>query len=239
MPTNQKRSSSARRRPTAGASQTQFFDTGTGTPMGPNRPLPTNWAPKIVQYYRLGLLFSQPQPPQTLPSLSFRFTPGCGYRLINSDSDFDTFIAQAKLGQPNVTPFKVVERGPHFTIFNQGYVVIQLELYNWRFLSAHPAITIGTNHTPNGAALAYFLLTHIDDQGVPSTGSSPPSSTGRSCRLIHFGVDPRPKSSTDPSMDIDRFNLYFDLDQGFGDVLPLILDPDIKNDGGSDPLRDI
>jgi hypothetical protein len=198
--------------------------------MGANPPT-MSWTPKYAQYYKLGFSVD----PAT-NNLAFTFSPGCGYRELQSQADLDQFVVDFTAGSPKVKDFKVKEPGPHFTLFDKAYIAIELDRGNWRFMNNHPGITIGPNHTPNAnPKAAYFKLVHIDENGDP-TGSKTPVSPGPACRKMYFGVNPR-KSTGNTETDKDRFNLFFEIDQD-NHVLPLILDPDIKNQGGTDPFLD-
>jgi hypothetical protein len=215
---------------------------------------PSGWQPSGIYYYKLGL--------STQGGLRFQFLSESGYlRVTNTaapKNDLKNLIVAVMAGQipqPGITPFVTKPHAPHFIVYEDCYVVVELDnSVNWRFLYDAPAVTIGPNYVPDdgtGTGIGttpqaqYFGLNHIDTDGLTTSyepydggskrkyGIAPP--INRVCQLIHFGIRRRTFDSTSPEKNIDRFNIYLEIDHGFGDFLPIILDPDIKNEGGSNP----
>lgn len=115
------------------------------------------------------------------------------------------------------------------------YVVFRLDRkLNWQFDPVQTAIS----HKKRGEGDRYGGLVHVMDNKSKRPGSTPP---GDGCHLIYFISDPLAKhTGAEPDEAYKHgMNLYVEFDQvpshagGDRRILPVILDPDIRNPGGS------
>lgn len=99
------------------------------------------------------------------------------------------------------------------------FVILELSSnWNWRFTPEREAIRLGED------VEEYFLLRHIDDDPA-----IPPSAVAtQNCRVINFGASTNKTGKMRP----DPFNLYISFLGTDGLNLKVIIDPDIKNQGG-------
>lgn len=123
-------------------------------------------------------------------------------------------------------------RGPSPLDINfQGQCFISIELdlnhNNWWFDLNDLALTTNDYF---GTQNVYMFFFDKDASSIALPQYDFGKHTGpEKCRTIIFGVRQRFGSPTD---DSQKFNLHVLIDHGGGSVLPLIFDPDIKNDGG-------
>jgi hypothetical protein len=115
------------------------------------------------------------------------------------------------------------------------YVVFRLDRkLNWQFDPYQTAVS----HKKREEGDRYGGMMHVMDNKGKKAGSVAP---GNGCHLVYFIADPLPKhTGAEPQEEYKHgMNLYVELDQipshsgGERRALPLILDPDIRNPGGS------
>jgi hypothetical protein len=181
----------------------QVFAMGSDTPSG--------WAALEIAFYKM--TFSADG------GLEFTFMKDSG---VVENGDIAGFIAGLLAGKivglKNLIYF---DNAPNIFVRKACYVVLQLDPgLNCRFMSAMPGFM-----TDENLADHYFGLVHVGDDGSQTPGKAPPE--GKPCHIAYFGVDTSPAEQG----RVDPFNLYAEFDIRGGQTLPVILDPDIKNDG--------
>jgi len=181
----------------------QLFVMGSDTPSG--------WEAEEIVYYKM--TFSADG------GLEFTFTKDSG---VVENGDITAFIAGLMAGKiSGLTPLIYFDNAPNIYVRKSCYVVLQLDpSLNWRYMSAMPGLM-----TDQSLPDHYFDLIYVADDGSTTTGQAPPA--GTPCHIAYFGV----KTSSAEQGRVDPFNLYTDFDIRKGQILPIILDPDIKNDG--------
>lgn len=108
-----------------------------------------------------------------------------------------------------------------------SYVIFKLADRRWQFAQKGRPIKIGDAGT---LAQAYYDAHRVNEQGVADKGDNP-NVIRPGCKVAYF-ISDGPKAQTHGSYP-HPFNLYVDLLVSGGDPMPLRIDPDIRNPGGS------
>jgi len=184
------------------------MSTGTTYTLGTSAP--TGWSAQQIIYYQLSCNMDG--------GFQFAFLEDSG---IWDSGDIDTFIDDLLANTlPELTPLGYTENPPNLRITVPCYIVIELDSsVNWRYQPAAPGIKLASNLSSK-----YFGLIQVDNNGNETTGQAPASD--KTSRILYFGVA---NAADDGSLD--PYNLYVEFDMGFGDTVPMTIDPDIKNDG--------
>lgn len=103
------------------------------------------------------------------------------------------------------------------------YVVVELDpAWNWQFRADGPAVTTKEPYGDHNCCLR-----HVSANGDLLPGAAPGED---GCRIAFFSVTNRPKHSH------PHFNYHVEFLMPDGRKVPLIIDPDVPNDGGSIPM---
>ncbi|HEY1629953.1 MAG TPA: nucleotide synthetase [Rhizomicrobium sp.] len=181
----------------------QVFVMGSDTPSG--------WEAEEIVYYKLGVTLSG--------GLQFVYLPGSG---VAKGGDIDAFIVGLLAGKPpGAIPFARLGDAPNLIIRKSCYVVLQLDpSLNWQYLSDEPGLM-----TVEDLPGRYFDLTQVAMDGKETEGEAPPA--GAVCQIAYFGA----LAQASEQGRIDPYNLYVELTTDPKQTIPIIVDPDIKNDG--------
>ena len=183
----------------------------TGKVFAMGSDTPSGWEAEEIVYYKLGVTLSG--------GLQFVYLPGSG---VVKGGDIDTFIASLLAGKtPGLVPFRSLDMAPNLLVRKSCYVVLQVDpSLNWQYLSAEPGLM-----TAQDLPGSYFDLVQVATDGSETEGEAPPA--GTVCQIAYFGalVNPAEQGRIDP------YNLYVELTADPKQPIPIIVDPDIKNDG--------
>ncbi|HEY1629954.1 MAG TPA: nucleotide synthetase [Rhizomicrobium sp.] len=182
----------------------------TGTVYALGTSTPSGWTPTQIIYYQLSCNMDG--------GFQFAFMEDSG---VWDSGDIDTFIDDLLANTlPELTPLGYTENPPNLRITVPCYIVIELDSsVNWRYQPAAAGIKLASNLSSK-----YFNLVEIDTNGNATTGTGP--SSDKIARILYFSV-----ASASDDGSLDPYNLYVEFDMGFGNTVPMTIDPDIKNDG--------
>jgi len=121
-------------------------------------------------------------------------------------------------------------------ITGQCWVVLELaEDINWRFSSQQPAVTTKVAETPlapGKTGLNADLRYVYDDEAHTVVADPAQGPAGVNCRIVYFRVVGRAEGKGQGMNFV--VELYTVVENGVADkVIPLIIDPDVPNDGGT------
>lgn len=150
----------------------------------------------------------------------------------------DDVIPFAKSLAARTTPLPDKDAGPiDLPITEQCWVVLELEDdINWRFSSTQPAVTTKAPETPlapNKIGLNANLRYVYDDDAHTVVDDPAKGPEGANCRIVYFRVVGRAKDKVQGMNFV--VELYPVADKNgvvVGKVIPLIIDPDVPNEGG-------
>lgn len=104
------------------------------------------------------------------------------------------------------------------------YVVVELDpAWNWQFRTDGPAVTTKEPYGDHNCCLR-----HVSKGGDLLPGAAPGED---GCRIAFFSVTYRQKFSH------PHFNYHVEFLMPDGSKVPMIIDPDVPNDGGSIPIN--
>jgi hypothetical protein len=159
-------------------------------------------------------------------------TPPRMAETVDQVSELASLLAKAQADYPEEPA------GPiDLPITDQCWVILELEKdINWRFSSTQPAVTTKAPEEPlvNGGVKKFGLnanLRYAYENGVvvddPAKGPADVN-----CRIVFFRVVGRAKGEVQGMNFV--VELYTVVAKGVaGKVIPLIIDPDVPNDGGT------
>jgi hypothetical protein len=190
-------------------------------PFGP-APAAGSWMPYTVKYYKLSLDSSN--------GLTFTY-PLSGSAPWKDVATYQGLLRKAALGQitaADVPPLTVPQSAPDLIVGYPCYIILELDRsWNWYF-------------TPDVAAIASSIDCSTKYQGLEHYGAAgngpydlPPGQAQQTpnekCYVLTFAVTHCAPKAAGVS---DACNLCVQFDNGSGSIIPMIIDPDIKNNGG-------
>jgi hypothetical protein len=183
--------------------------------------IPGNYAATSIRFYKLSY-----DPTRTISGVTKygvypRFLSGSGNYTSRSDiTQFMTDLWSNTLGNPDYPIDASI--APSINLDNKSYIVVQLDNnYEWTFLQNETAVKTGGDLTAK-----YFGLAHY------ASGSNQPQNTApSSCKVISFATGLPAAAALGR---YDSFNFYLGFDTSVG-TIPMIMDPEIKNRGGTGP----
>jgi hypothetical protein len=119
---------------------------------------------------------------------------------------------------------------PNIRVYEECYVILHLdELCNWHFLPQNYSLLSEKDCTKKYRG-AYNIV-ESDRSAVPMPGGKPGTAPGLAMsRLMFFAVT---QLDWYTAGTVDRCNLFVQFNLGPTHWLPVVIDPDIKNDGGN------
>lgn len=176
----------------------------------------TNFQPEYILFYRL-------YADNTVPaSWTFDYPVSGLYDSIDV-TQFVSLVLADDLPDMSATPDDPLDP-PSITVTDQCYVVIQLTSNDatMAFQAGVPAIK-----TASDCHLAYRRLVHVDADGNTYVGKTP-APGGALCNIVYFAV-----KSVKPDDD-DPYDIF--VQYGGTTAVVKVIDPAIKNRGGTTPL---
>jgi hypothetical protein len=192
-----------------------------GYELGPD-PDP-DWVPDEIVYYKLTLNTQNP--------LQFGFAANSGTRPWTNQASLDSLLDDARADR--VSGLKKLnwqkESAPDIRVVNKCYVILHLDPnWNWHLLPGMFALRVGDETVET-----YCGLRHCPDVGgaflkpvgVPRVAPR----AADICHILYFAVtDVRPAGTA-----ADSCNLFVQFAMADNHFIPVLVDPDIKNDGGN------
>lgn len=169
-----------------------------------------------------------------LPSKPVQFPAGGIDEFVDKLLDqpiFETIppFVEAASSRRKETPLDLNVHQPTFVVFRLD------RRWNWQFDPARSAIS----NKIKSEGSVYGGLTHVISKTKKTKGSIPP---GDNCHIIYFAADPKAENQGKPKPKVDYFhgmNIYVEFAQTpltnplTPRSIPVVLDPDIRNPGGS------
>lgn len=210
-----------------------LFTTGNGTQLPSQIPSTVQAAfqPTDIKYYKLTFAYTSGNPSR----LNFSFKSASGYltKANNAtilDSEIRTIAQNVATGTSPTSNTSLSYNqlsgqelaAPDIRTTRQCYVIVELdEAIAWNYLPSARGLMM----QDNSLGYKYAMLKHLDATGTIYDDVAPASPL---CNVIYFAATDCANSGSNVA---DLFNIYLQIQQQSGS-LNIILDPEIKNDGG-------